>query len=116
MKFKRVYLIGGIAGKDDPTDYVVGYKAENGLYIEIENKNFESLRWYAVEFNGVKHEYDTLAEAKAFCESVITTSLTPDEKELLDRVECDRCGGKGYYAIGVLNGRPLLSPLDGGVI
>lgn len=28
---------------------------------------------------------------------------------------CDRCGGKGYYAIGVLNGNPVLSPLDGGV-
>ncbi len=28
---------------------------------------------------------------------------------------CDRCGGKGYYAIGVVNGRPRLSPLDGGV-
>ena len=28
---------------------------------------------------------------------------------------CDRCGGQGYYAIGVLNGRPVLSPLDSGV-
>lgn len=30
-------------------------------------------------------------------------------------VTCDRCEGRGYYAIGVLNGQPLLSPLDGGV-
>lgn len=31
------------------------------------------------------------------------------------RVECDRCGGNGYYAIGVCNGKPVLSPLDAGV-
>ncbi len=30
-------------------------------------------------------------------------------------VVCDRCGGKGYYAIGVHNGNPVLSPHDGGV-
>lgn len=30
-------------------------------------------------------------------------------------VTCDRCGGKGYYAIGVRNGQPVLSPVDGGV-
>lgn len=30
-------------------------------------------------------------------------------------VECDRCFGKGYYAVGILNGRPVLSPLDRGV-
>ena len=29
-------------------------------------------------------------------------------------VICDRCGGAGYYAIGVLNNRPVLSPYDGG--
>lgn len=30
-------------------------------------------------------------------------------------VTCDRCGGAGYYAIGILNGSPVLSPLDAGV-
>lgn len=30
-------------------------------------------------------------------------------------IVCDRCGGNGYYAIGVHNGHPLLSPHDGGV-
>lgn len=30
-------------------------------------------------------------------------------------VPCPRCGGAGYYAIGILNGRPVLSPLDQGV-
>lgn len=28
---------------------------------------------------------------------------------------CDRCGGTGYFAIGVCNGSPVLSPYDGGV-
>lgn len=28
---------------------------------------------------------------------------------------CDRCGGRGYYAIGMNNNRPVLSPWDGGV-
>ena len=31
------------------------------------------------------------------------------------KVQCDRCGGHGYYAIGVCNGHPVLSPLDAGV-
>ena len=31
------------------------------------------------------------------------------------RIECDRCSGHGYYAIGVRNGEPVLSPLDAGV-
>lgn len=30
-------------------------------------------------------------------------------------VTCDRCGGLGYYAIGINNGSPVLSPLDHGV-
>ena len=30
-------------------------------------------------------------------------------------IVCDRCGGKGYYAIGVHNMQPVLSPHDGGV-
>lgn len=30
-------------------------------------------------------------------------------------VICDRCSGKGYYAIAIHNERPVLSPHDGGV-
>ena len=30
-------------------------------------------------------------------------------------VKCDRCGGTGYFAVGVHNGVPRLSPLDRGV-
>lgn len=32
-----------------------------------------------------------------------------------DMITCDRCGGKGYYAIGTLNDQPVLSPHDAGV-
>lgn len=28
---------------------------------------------------------------------------------------CDRCNGEGIYFIGVLNGKPLPSPVDGGI-
>lgn len=30
-------------------------------------------------------------------------------------ITCDRCGGRGYYAIGTHNMQPVLSPHDGGV-
>lgn len=65
MKFKRVYLIGGEAGKDDNTDYVVGYRAENGMYIEIKELVDNTYRWYMV---GGK-EFGTLKAAKEYCES-----------------------------------------------
>ena len=65
MKFTRVYLIGGEAGKDDDTDYVVGYRAENGMYIEIKELVDNTYRWYMV---GGK-EFGTLKDAKAYCEA-----------------------------------------------
>lgn len=37
------------------------------------------------------------------------------EKKAIIEMECDRCGGRGYYAIGTHNGQPVLSPHDGGV-
>jgi hypothetical protein len=36
-------------------------------------------------------------------------------KHFEGEIVCDRCGGKGYYAIGVHNMMPVLSPHDGGV-
>lgn len=30
-------------------------------------------------------------------------------------VTCDRCGGLGLYATGMLNGQPRITPVDGGV-
>lgn len=30
-------------------------------------------------------------------------------------IACDRCDGKGYYAIGVCNGQLVLSPVDNGI-
>lgn len=32
-----------------------------------------------------------------------------------ETVDCPRCGGRGYYAIAVRNGAPVLSPHDGGM-
>lgn len=36
-------------------------------------------------------------------------------KHFEGEVTCDRCNGHGYYALGVHNGQPVLSPYDGGV-
>ena len=63
MKFKRIYMVGGENGKADPTDYVVGYKAENGKRIEIMSLLNTPGRWY--EVNG--RHYFTLKDAKAAC-------------------------------------------------
>ena len=38
-----------------------------------------------------------------------------ENKKAYIRSVCDRCGGRGYYAIGTCNGQPVLSPVDGGV-
>lgn len=63
MKFKRSYLIGGLNGMDDPTDYVVGYQADNGKFIDIHSLIGETYRWYSVDGK----EFDTLKEAKQYC-------------------------------------------------
>lgn len=63
VTFHRVYLVGGESGKADQTDYVVGYKASNGKYIEIRGLVNNSLRWYVVD--GVS--FDTLKQAKSAC-------------------------------------------------
>lgn len=63
IKFHRVYLIGGESGKADLTDYVVGYMASNGKYIEIKETIDNSFRWYVVEGK----TFETLARAKAAC-------------------------------------------------
>ena len=63
MTFRRVYLIGGDAGKVDPTDYIVGYRASNGKYIEIKELIDNSFRWYEVDGKS----YSTLVQAKAAC-------------------------------------------------
>lgn len=62
MKFQRVYMFGGTSGKDDPTDYIVGYKGENGRYIDKRTSALDSQVWYECE----GHFFWTLAEAKAF--------------------------------------------------
>ena len=63
IKFRRVYLIGGENGKADPTDYVVGYKASNGKYIEIKELINNAYRWYVVDGKS----FETLKQAKSAC-------------------------------------------------
>lgn len=65
MKFKRDYLIGGTNGKNNPSDYVVGYLADNGMYIDIVELINSTFRWYRV---GNK-SFELLKHAKAYCES-----------------------------------------------
>lgn len=62
MKFTRVYMFGGTNGKDDPTDYIIGYKGDNGKYIDKRTSAFDSQVWY--ECDGIM--FDTLAEAKKY--------------------------------------------------
>ncbi len=66
MKFKKVYLFGGTNGKTDDTDYIIGYKAENGKYIEIVELIDGSYHWYKVD----NKEFFTLKSAKSFVESL----------------------------------------------
>ena len=63
MKFTRIYLIGGTNGKANNTDYVIGYKAENGKVIIIRELINSSFRWYEVDGKS----YETLKQAKAAC-------------------------------------------------
>lgn len=61
-KFTKVYMFGGENGKDDPTDYIVGYKCENGKYIDkVEQLNSSE---YVYECDG--WAFGTLKEAKAY--------------------------------------------------
>ena len=52
-----------LLGKDDPTDYIVGYYYK-GKYIKKTSYDFESTFFY--EVNGFP--YNTLSEAKAACD------------------------------------------------
>lgn len=47
----------------------------------------------------------------------IGTPYTNEKGKLVTKAEdtCDRCGGRGYFAIGSRNGQLVLSPYDGGV-
>ena len=65
MTFKRKYLIGGLNGKASSEDFVVGYQADNGKYIDIRFLfGNESFREYVVDGK----TFSTLAEAKAYCQ------------------------------------------------
>lgn len=62
MKFKRVYMFGGTSGKDDPTDYLIGYECENGKYIDKRTSALDCQVWYEVD----GWPFDSLKDAKAY--------------------------------------------------
>ena len=65
MTFKRVYLTGGLNGKFDEDDFIVGYQSDNGKFIEIRFLfGNESFREYHVDGK----MFSTLSEAKAYCQ------------------------------------------------
>lgn len=61
-KFTRVYMFGGLNGKDDPTDYVIGYQCENGKYIDkVELLNSSE---YTYSCDG--YSFNSLKDAKRY--------------------------------------------------
>lgn len=73
-----------------------------------------------------KEKLKLMDEIKAANEQHVQDFISANKGELIktDRngtkywkraIPCDRCGGHGYYAIGVHNGQPVLSPHDGGM-
>lgn len=87
MKFKRRYLDGGYNGKAHEHDFVTGYLAENGMYIDNEF-GFGSDRpvgykvylsfdhWRADKFNKFGVECYRLKAAKEYCEKYAETHAT----------------------------------------
>lgn len=65
MKFTKIYKFSGTNHKDDETDYIDRYEAENGTVIEIVELINTNIKWYKV--NG--KEFDTLKAAKAYVEA-----------------------------------------------
>lgn len=61
-KFTRVYMSGGVNGKDDPTDYVIGYQCENGKYIDKVELINSSEYYYQCDGIG----FHTLKDAKIY--------------------------------------------------
>lgn len=55
-------MFGGETGKDDPTDYIIGYKCENGKYIDKRTSALDGQVWYECD----SLLFDTLKEAKAY--------------------------------------------------
>ena len=65
MKYKRIYLLGREHGKKNEDDFVVGYAAGNGKYIETVFNFDGSIGGYKIDGQFYRH----LAEAKSACES-----------------------------------------------
>ena len=63
MKYKRIWFFGGTSKSNKtPTDWIDGYKADNGTYIKA--CGFGNHIWYEIGKKG----FNTLKEAKAYCE------------------------------------------------
>ena len=67
ITFKRKWFFGGDY-KDGSDDWVCGYEASNGKYIE-NHSSFcnDNVRWYVVDGKS----FDTLKEAKAYVSGII---------------------------------------------
>jgi hypothetical protein len=64
VTFKKDWFFGGDKKDENGiSDWVRGYKASNGKYIEV-GKTMSSYRWYEVDGKS----FGTLKEAKKYCE------------------------------------------------
>lgn len=70
MKFTRVYFFSGTNKKDGDSDFLDGYKAENGLFIKITQSFDGACQWYEI---GEK-SFATLKAAKKYVESFDTVA------------------------------------------
>lgn len=62
LTFKRDWFFGG-NHKDGISDWICGYKASNGMYIEVQmGFNCNGEKWYSVN----EKSFDTLKEAKEY--------------------------------------------------
>lgn len=74
MKLKRRYIFGGYEGKNkEYDDFVIGYLAENGLYIDIDFNFNNTAGKYTIYKNQDRQERITffykLKDARQFCEN-----------------------------------------------
>lgn len=66
LRYSRIYLSGRNKAEDS-TDYIVGYKVSNGMYIDIKSVGLCANSFTYYEVNG--KQFNTLREAKNYLES-----------------------------------------------
>lgn len=62
IKYTKVYMFGGTNGKDDSTDYLIGYLCSNGKYIDKRTSALDSDIWYSCD----GYFFSTLNDAKRY--------------------------------------------------